>query len=84
MFFPEGQVRVHLCGQPCDMRKSYDGLQALARHAMGHDPLDGGRVLFVQKVAVCLLRCASDRPKLLIRRAAQRSARLEIGTCRGS
>jgi transposase len=49
MFFPEGQVRVHLCGQPCDMRKSYDGLQALARHAMGHDPLDGALYAFVNR-----------------------------------
>ncbi len=23
MFFPEGQVRVHLYGQPVDMRRSY-------------------------------------------------------------
>ncbi len=35
--------------------------------------VSGGRVLFVQKVAVSLLHCASDRPKLLIRRAAQHS-----------
>jgi transposase len=41
MFFAEGQIRVHLYGKPCDMRKSYDGLQALARHAMERDPLDG-------------------------------------------
>ena len=34
MFFAEAQIRVHLYGQPTDMRKSYDGLQALARHAM--------------------------------------------------
>ncbi len=26
MFFPEGQVRVHVYGRPVDMRKSYDGL----------------------------------------------------------
>ena len=39
MFFPEGQIRVFLYGQPTDMRRSFDGLQALARHAMGHDPL---------------------------------------------
>lgn len=26
MFFPEGQVRVHVYGEPVDMRKSYDGL----------------------------------------------------------
>jgi hypothetical protein len=31
MFFPEGQVRVHLCGQPVDMRKSYDGLSTLSK-----------------------------------------------------
>jgi thioredoxin reductase (NADPH) len=48
------------------------------------DALTGGRVLFVRKVAVSLLHRTSARPKLLIRRAAQRSARLEIGTCRGS
>jgi hypothetical protein len=34
MFFAEAQIRVHLYGKPADMRKSYDGLQALARHAM--------------------------------------------------
>jgi transposase len=26
MFFPEGQVRVHVYGRPVDMRKSYDGV----------------------------------------------------------
>lgn len=44
----------------------------------------GGRVLFVLKVAVSLLRRTSARPKLLIRRAAQHSARPEIGKSRGS
>jgi len=41
MFFPEGQIRVHLYGEPADMRKSFDGLQALTRHSMGQNPLDG-------------------------------------------
>jgi transposase len=49
MFFAEGQIRVHLYGQPCDMRKSYDGLQALARHAMGLNPLDGALYVFVNR-----------------------------------
>ncbi len=39
MFFPEGQVRVHLYGQPVDMRKSFTGLYALARHGLQQDPL---------------------------------------------
>jgi len=49
MFFVEGQIRVHLYGQPADMRKSYDGLQALVRHAMGREPLDGGLYVFVNR-----------------------------------
>ena len=34
MFFPEGQVRVFLYGEPVSMRLSFDGLYALARHRM--------------------------------------------------
>ena len=49
MFFAEGQIRVHLYGQPCDMSKSDDGLQALARHAMGLNPLDGALYVFVNR-----------------------------------
>jgi hypothetical protein len=51
MFFAEAQIRVHLYGQPTDMAKSYDGLQALARHAMGRDPLDGALYIFVNNAA---------------------------------
>ncbi len=49
MFFAEAQIRVHLYGQPTDMRKSYDGLQGLARHAMGRDPLDGSLYISVNR-----------------------------------
>ena len=49
MFFAEAQIRVHLYGEPADMRKSYDGLQAIARHAMGHDPLEGALYIFVNR-----------------------------------
>jgi transposase len=41
MFFPEGQVRVYLYEAPCDMRKSFKGLIALVKNAMGRDPLSG-------------------------------------------
>lgn len=49
MFFAEGQIRVFLYGEPTDMRRSFDGLQALTRHAMGHDPLDGSLYVFVSR-----------------------------------
>jgi transposase len=49
MFFAEGQIRVHLYGEPADMRKSYDGLQALARNAMSRDPLDGALYVFINR-----------------------------------
>ena len=38
MFFPEGQVRVFLYGQPVNMHLSFDGLYALAKHVMHQDP----------------------------------------------
>ena len=49
MFFSEGQVRIYLYGQPCDMRKSFNGLIALAKNAMGQDPLSGHLFVFVNK-----------------------------------
>jgi transposase len=49
MFFPEGQLRVYLYGQPADLRRSFDGLQALVRQGLGGDPLDGGLYVFVNR-----------------------------------
>lgn len=49
MFFPEGRVRVFLYGQPADMRKSYDGLYALARQGFDVDPLAGHLFVFVNR-----------------------------------
>jgi transposase len=49
MFFPEGQIRVHLYGRPCDMRKSFDGLFALARNELRQDPTSGRLFVFVNR-----------------------------------
>ena len=51
MFFPEGQVRVHVYGRPTDMRKSYDGLYALTRQALAQDPLSGHLFVFINRRA---------------------------------
>ena len=48
MFFPESRVRVYLYGQAVDMRKSFDGLYALARAAFPQDPT-GGRPVRVRQ-----------------------------------
>ena len=49
MFFPEGHIRVWLYGEPVDMRKSFDGLYALARHGLRQDPLHGALFAFVNR-----------------------------------
>lgn len=49
MFFPEGQIRVHLYGRPCDMRKSFDGLFALTRNELQLDPSSGRLFVFVNR-----------------------------------
>lgn len=51
MFFPEGQVRVHVYGRPTDMRKSFDGLYALTRHELGQDPTSGHLFVFISRRA---------------------------------
>ena len=49
MFFPESRVRVFLHGQPVDMRKSFTGLIALSKRALGQDPLSGHLFVFVNR-----------------------------------
>ncbi len=39
-------VRVYLCASACDMRKSFDGLQALVRQTMELDPFAGHLFVF--------------------------------------
>ena len=51
MFFPEGRVRVHVYGQPVDMRKSFDGLYVLTRERLGADPLSGDLYVFINRRA---------------------------------
>lgn len=51
MFFPEGNIQIKLYGQPVDMRKSFDGLTAIARHAMHMNPLSGVLFVFINRRA---------------------------------
>lgn len=51
MFFPEGQIRVHVYGRPTDMRKSFDGLYALTCQELMQDPLSGRLFVFINRRA---------------------------------
>ena len=61
MFFPEGQVRVHVYGRPTDMRKSFDGLYALTRQGLGLDPLSGRLFVFINRRATQMKVLYFDR-----------------------
>jgi transposase len=50
-------VRIFLCTQPADMRKSFDGLAYMVREFLGADPLSGHLFVFRSK--------RGDRLKLL-------------------
>lgn len=49
MFFPEARVRVYLYGRAVDMRRSYDGLYAIAREAFAGDATGGDLYVFVNR-----------------------------------
>lgn len=51
MFFPETRVRVYLYGRPVDMRKSFDGLYAIARAAYTQDLTAGDLYVFASRRA---------------------------------
>ena len=42
-------VDIYLCVSPTDMRKSFNGLWALAVEYLGYDPLRGGLFVFINK-----------------------------------
>lgn len=49
MFAPGSQARIWLCTQPTDMRKSFNGLSALIKNQMQHNPLSGQYFVFVNR-----------------------------------
>lgn len=46
--FPSS-VRIFLAVQPCDMRKSFDGLHGLVEHALGENVRSGALFVFSNK-----------------------------------
>lgn len=50
--------RIHLCVQPTDMRKNFDGLAGLVTSGLGKDPVRDGAFVFVNR--------RRDRMKILV------------------
>lgn len=46
--FP-GSLRIFLAVEPCDMRKSFNGLYAVVTEHLKENPLDGGLYVFTNK-----------------------------------
>jgi transposase len=44
-------VRIFLCTEPQDMRRSFDALALVTQQLMGHDPQSGALYVFVGKRA---------------------------------
>ena len=45
----DGSVRIWLCNEPTDMRKSFNGLSALVKHRLDADPLNGHLYVFINR-----------------------------------
>ena len=45
-----GNLRVYLCAQPVDMRRSFDGLSVLAMDVLEQDPLSGSLFVFYNRL----------------------------------
>ena len=84
MFFPEGQVRVFLYGEPVSMRLSFDGLYALTRHRMQQDPLLGHLFAFINRRATQIKVLYFDRSGLCVWSKRLEQGRLRRIICRHS
>ena len=70
-----GSLKVYLAIQPCDMRKSFNGLQSVVTEHLKADPLDGALYVFTNKRRNRLKILYFDRTGLWVL-----ATRLEAGT----
>lgn len=76
-------VPIFLCRDPADLRKSFDGLAALVREALGADPLSGHLFVFRNKRGDRLKILLWDRDGFLIfyKRLEEGTFQFPLGGC---
>ena len=72
-----GSLRVFLALEPCDMRKSFDGLHALVVTRLGDDPRSGAVFVFINRSRTLIKLLHWDGTGLWVH-----AKRLERGTYR--
>lgn len=50
-----GAIRVYVAVEPCDMRKGFNGLEALARERLEEDPRNGALYVFTNRCRTRLM-----------------------------
>ena len=70
-----GSLKIYLAIQPCDMRKSFNGLQSIVSEHLKADPLNGALYVFANKRRNRLKILYFDQTGLWVL-----AKRLEIGT----
>jgi transposase len=71
-------VRIFVCSEPQDMRRSFDGLSLAAQQHLGEEPRDGALFVFVNKRKNRLKVLWLDRNGLCILYKRLHRARFEI------
>jgi transposase len=94
MWSPSRAVQIWLYRQPVDLRKSFDGLSALAKNQLLEDPLSGAVFVFVNRRRTqmrclyfdgdgyCLWSKRLERGRFQVRWSSKDKASLDMSTLR--
>lgn len=94
MWVPSRSVEIWLYRQPVDLRKSFDGLSALAKQQLGENPLSGAVFVFVNRRRTqmrclyfdgdgyCLWSKRLERGRFQVRWSSTQKVALDMSTLR--
>jgi len=83
MFFPEATIKIWLFAKATDMRKSFDGLIALAKNQLKESPLSGALFVFINKRQTHIKILYFDRSGYCLRAKRLEQGRFHYNPKRG-